>query len=68
MRDPRPSPNPLIDLSLPPRESVPALLGRLLYGSYAWVVFVVIALVTLLALVLVPGMDRRRHIAGVASG
>lgn len=67
MRDPSPSPNPPIDLSLPPRESVPALLGRLLYGSYAWVVFVVIALVTLLALVLVPGMDRRRHIAGVAS-
>jgi len=67
MRDPSPQPNPVIDLSLPPRESLSALLGRVLYGSYAWLVFLVIALATLLALVIVPGMDRRRHIAGVAS-
>lgn len=49
------------------QESVLALCGRVLFGSYAWLVFVVIALVTLLLLLIVPGMDRRRHITGVAS-
>lgn len=49
------------------RESALALCGRVLYGSYAWLVFVVIALITLLLLLVVPGMARRRHIAGVAS-
>lgn len=44
-----------------------ALLGRVLYGSYAWLVFLVIALTLLLLLVVVPGVDRRRHLAGVAS-
>ena len=39
----------------------------MIYGSYAWLVFVSLALVTLLLLIVVPGMDRRRHIAGVAS-
>ena len=67
MSDPSPQASPVIDLSLPPRESLPRLLGRVLYGSYAWSVFLVIALITLVALVVVPGMDRRRHIAGVAS-
>lgn len=67
MSDPSPQASPVIDLSLPPRESLPMLLGRVLYGSYAWAVFLVIALITLVALVVVPGMDRRRHIAGVAS-
>lgn len=51
----------------PLKEGPLALIGRVLYGSYAWVVFSVIALVTLLLLVIVPGMDRRRHITGVAS-
>ncbi len=50
-----------------PHESLPALLGRVAYGSYAWLVLLLIGLVTLLLLLLVPGMDRRRHVAGVAS-
>lgn len=49
------------------RESPLALLGRVLFGSYAWTVFIVVALVLLLLLLVVPGMDRRRHMAGVAS-
>lgn len=49
------------------RESVLALGGRVLYGGYAWLVFISVALITLLLLLVVPGMDRRRHIAGVAS-
>jgi 1-acyl-sn-glycerol-3-phosphate acyltransferase len=67
MRDPSPQPSPAIDLHLPPRESPPALLGRVLYGSYAWLVFTVIALMTLLTLIIAPDLDRRRRIAGVAS-
>jgi 1-acyl-sn-glycerol-3-phosphate acyltransferase len=50
-----------------PSETLPALLARVLYGTGAWLAFLVIALVTLLLLLVVPGMDRRRHIAGVAS-
>ena len=48
-------------------ERPKALLGRVLYGSYAWLVFLVITLTLLLLLVIVPGVDRRRHLAGVAS-
>lgn len=55
------------DREHPPRETPPALLLRVLYGTAAWLVFVAIALVTLLLLLVVPGMDRRRHIAGVAA-
>jgi len=50
-----------------PPETPAALLGRALYGSYAWFVFIAIGLMTLLLLIVVPGVDRRRHIAGVAS-
>lgn len=49
------------------RESAVALMGRVLYGSYAWVVFVLIALGLLLLLLLVPNVRRRRHYAGVAA-
>lgn len=52
----------------PPLQETPlALIGRVLYGSYTWFIFVTFALVTLLLLIVVPGIDRRRHIAGVAS-
>ena len=49
------------------RESAVALMGRVLYGSYAWVVFVLIALGLLLLLLFVPNVRRRRHYAGVAA-
>lgn len=49
------------------RESALALMGRVLYGSYAWVVFVLIALGLLLWLLFVPNVQRRRHYAGVAA-
>lgn len=50
-----------------PRESLPALLLRVVYGSWTWLTFLIVAIVTLLLLLVVPGMDRRRHITGVAS-
>jgi 1-acyl-sn-glycerol-3-phosphate acyltransferase len=37
------------------------------YGSYTWLVFVLIALTLLMLLIVVPGVHRRRHMAGVAS-
>ena len=43
------------------------LLKRLVYGSYAWAVFTIVALWTLLGLILIPGMHRRRRLAAVAS-
>lgn len=49
------------------RERPIALLGRVLYGSYTWLVFVLIALTLLVLLIIVPGVHRRRHMAGVAS-
>jgi len=49
------------------RESAVALMGRVLYGSYAWIVFVLIALGLLLLLLFVPNVQRRRHYAGVAA-
>lgn len=51
----------------PAPESAIALLGRVLYGSYVWMVFVIIALSLLVLLVVVPGVQRRRHYAGVAA-
>jgi len=48
-------------------ESAVALIGRVLYGSYAWLVFVLIALGLLLLLLIVPNVQRRRHYAGVAA-
>ena len=48
-------------------ESAVALIGRVLYGSYAWLVFVLIALGLLLLLLVVPNVQRRRHYAGVAA-
>ncbi|MBM4198828.1 MAG: 1-acyl-sn-glycerol-3-phosphate acyltransferase [Gammaproteobacteria bacterium] len=49
------------------REPPAALLARVIFGSYAWLVFIAIAFALLLLLLVVPGMDRRRHLAGVAS-
>jgi len=49
------------------RETLPALLGRVVYGCYAWSVFIAIAVSLLLALLVVPGMQRRRHLAGAAA-
>ena len=49
------------------RESAVALIGRVLYGSYAWGVFVLIAVGLLLWLLFVPNVQRRRHYAGVAA-
>jgi len=50
-----------------PRERPLALLGRVFYGSYTWLVFVLTALTPLMLLIVVPGVHRRRHMAGVAS-
>ena len=49
------------------RESLPALALRVVYGSWTWLVFLAVALVTLLLLLVLPGMDRRRHVTGVAA-
>lgn len=49
------------------RESALALMGRVLYGSYAWLIFVLIALGLLLWLLFVSNVQRRRHYAGVAA-
>ncbi len=49
------------------RESAVALIGRVLYGSYAWLVFVLIALGLLVWLLFVSNVQRRRHYAGVAA-
>ena len=38
-------------------ESAVALIGRVLYGSYAWLVFVLIALGLLLLLLVVPNVQ-----------
>lgn len=48
-------------------ETPLALLLRVAFGLYAWALFLVIVFVTLALLLLVPGVDRRRHIAGVAA-
>lgn len=48
-------------------ETLPSLLGRMVYGSYAWAVFTLIAVLTLIGLLLVPGMHRRRRLAALAS-
>lgn len=66
MRSP-PSPTQPAAVVAVRRETALARGARVLYGSYAWLVFVFIALITLLLLLIVPGLDRRRHIAGVAS-
>lgn len=50
-----------------PRETLPALALRVVYGSWTWLVFVVVALVTLLLLLVLPDMERRRHVTGVAA-
>lgn len=49
------------------RETVVARIGRTLYGSAVWLMFLAIALVTLLLLLLLPGVERRRHVTGVAA-
>lgn len=48
-------------------ETLFALLTRVVFGLYAWSVFLIVVLVTLALLLLVPGVDRRRRIAGVAA-
>lgn len=40
---------------------------RVLYGVYCWVVFLVLGVLALLAMLLVPGVERRRRIARLAS-
>ncbi|MBM4191946.1 MAG: 1-acyl-sn-glycerol-3-phosphate acyltransferase [Gammaproteobacteria bacterium] len=55
------------DTVVPTRESSLALLGRVFYGSCSWLVFVTITLVLLFLLIVVPGIDRRRRMAGMAS-
>lgn len=48
-------------------ETLPSLLGRVAYGSYAWSLFSLIAVLTLIGLLLIPGMHRRRRLAALAS-
>lgn len=48
-------------------ESFPARMLRVLYGSVVWSVFIAVAISTLLLLLILPGMDRRRHVTGVAA-
>lgn len=52
---------------VPDEESLTARLGRVGFGLYAWLAFLAIVLVTLALLLLVPGVERRRRIAGVAA-
>ena len=48
-------------------EPFPARVLRVLYGSVVWSVFLAVAISTLLLLLVLPGMDRRRHVTGVAA-
>lgn len=43
------------------------MLWRIVYGSYAWTLFTAVALITLLGLLLIPGMHRRRRLTAVAA-
>lgn len=40
---------------------------RMLYGTYAWLAFFVIGLATTLLALVLPGLERRRHLARAAS-
>ena len=40
---------------------------RVIYGSLVWLLFLTVALTTLLLLLVLPGVDRRRHVTGVAA-
>lgn len=40
---------------------------RVLYGLYCWAAFLVLAVLTLIAMLLAPGVERRRHIARLTS-
>lgn len=61
---PAPHPDPALERA---RESLPTLALRVLYGSWTWLAFLVIALTLLLLLLVLPGVDRRRHVTGIAA-
>ncbi|MFM7706563.1 MAG: lysophospholipid acyltransferase family protein [Gammaproteobacteria bacterium] len=63
----KPPPKPAGPDPSDPHESLPALLLRVVYGGWTWLVFVVVALITLLLLLVLPGMERRRHVTGIAA-
>lgn len=56
-----------IELRLPEQESLPAAFGRVIFGLYAWVSFVIIGLSALLALLIIPDMLARRRAAAIAA-
>jgi 1-acyl-sn-glycerol-3-phosphate acyltransferase len=64
MKDRAPNATPQ---AAPARESLPGLFLRVFYGTAVWMIFIAVALVTLLLLLVLPGMDRRRHVTGVAA-
>jgi len=53
--------------AVPDAEPLGSRLMRIGFGAYAWLAFLIIVLVTLVLLLLVPGVERRRQIAGVAA-
>lgn len=56
-----------IEVRLPEQESALGLIARVLFGCYAWASFVVIGLLTLLALLMIPNMLARRRAAALAA-
>jgi 1-acyl-sn-glycerol-3-phosphate acyltransferase len=70
-REPRPRMRDRTQDDAPPacsgRESWPALALRVVYGSAVWTLFLAVALGTLLLLLVLPGVHRRRHVTGVAA-
>jgi 1-acyl-sn-glycerol-3-phosphate acyltransferase len=57
---------PLADQAIR-HETLSRALWRIAYGSYAWALFTGVALLTLVGLLCVPGMHRRRRLAATAS-
>jgi 1-acyl-sn-glycerol-3-phosphate acyltransferase len=43
------------------------VLWRVVYGTYAWTLFTGVALITLIGLLLIPGMHRRRRLTAIAA-
>ncbi len=61
------APDPSSTDQAAPREGPLGFVARVVYGSYVWTTFVGIALTLLALLIVVPGVDRRRRMTGVAA-
>ena len=53
--------------AIQPPETRFALLIRVVFGTYCWAICTVVISATLVALLLLPGVNRRRHLTGVVA-